>query len=135
MSWCHECEKEYTGEEEICPVCDSDLYEDIPPSMMQPEKVTWGFRRNTEKTAEWPKDERGENIPVAFLANIGGSQLDYEMPLSLLRAFSIPYVCDFAGAGRIVKICFGFSGAGMDIYVPETLLEDAKEILSNNSEE
>ncbi len=135
MPWCHECEQEFEHEKEVCPVCGSELFEELPPSMMKPEKLKWGFRRNTEKSTEWPKDEQGNNIPSAFLANIGGSQLDYEMALSLLRAFKIPYICDFSAAGRLTKICFGFSGSGMDIHVPETMLEAARDILFNNSEE
>ena len=135
MPWCHECEQEYINDVKICPECGSELFEELPPSMMKPEKLKWGYNKNTEKSAEWPKDEQGNNIPSVFLTNVSGSQLDYEMTLSLLRAFEIPYVCDFSAIGRLAKICLGFSGTGMDIHVPETMLEDARDVLVNNSDE
>lgn len=130
MPWCHNCESEYQDENKVCPECGGELFEEIPPSMMEPAKTSWrlGFKK-TDSSPEWPLDSDGRRMRPAFLANIAGGQLDYDMALSVLRAFNIPYVCDLPGAGPFVKILIGFSGAGMNIYVPETMLEDAKNVL------
>ncbi|NLL45784.1 MAG: hypothetical protein GX250_03105 [Clostridiales bacterium] len=136
MPWCHNCESEYQDGTMICPECGGELFEEMPPSMMEPAKASWrlGFKR-TDSSPEWPLDSDGRRISSAFLANIAGTQVDYEMALSVLRAFNIPYVCDFPGAGPFVKILIGFSGAGMNIYVPETMLEDARNVLFSSSED
>ena len=57
------------------------------------------------------------------------SPADTDMIISLLAAYGIPcfkyYDLD-GGAGKVIN---GFSGYGASLYVPASLLEDAKEIL------
>jgi len=136
MPWCHECETEYEHGFEKCPDCGCELSDEMPPSMLPKLKANWSFKgeKGVSDLTEWPKDEKGESVAAAFLTNVGGTQLDYEMVLSQLRAFSIPYASELTGSGQFTKVLMGFSGAGMDIYVPETLLEDAKNILFSDSE-
>jgi len=136
MPWCNNCESEYRDDIKVCPECGGELSEDIPPSMMKPAKTSWrlGFKK-PDSSPEWPLDESGARVKAAFLVNIAGTQVDYDMALSVLRAFNIPYACDFPGAGPFVKILTGFSGSGMDIYVPETMLEDAENVLFGAAED
>jgi len=137
MAWCHKCEDEYSEGIENCPVCGSKLSDEIPPSKMPKPKLGWSFKRakGTSPLPEWPKDDKGENVPAAFLINIGGTQIDYDLALSVLRAFNIPYACELPGSGQFTTIYMGFSGGGMNIYVPETMLEEAENILSADTEE
>jgi len=136
MPWCHNCESEYRDDIKVCPECGGELFDGMPPSMMKPAKAGWhlSFKKN-DNSPEWPLDANGDRIKAALLTNIGGTQVDYEMALSVLRGFNIPYACDFPGAGPFVKILMGFSGAGMDIYVPETMLEDARNVLFGGNED
>jgi hypothetical protein len=137
MPWCHNCETEYVEGIEKCPDCGAELSEEVPPSMLPKPKLGWSFKNENEiaDLAEWPRDENGEKIPPVYLTNIYGTQADYQMALSLLRAYKIPYACEFTGLGQMAKITVGFSISGMDIYVPETMLEDAKNILLSDTED
>lgn len=137
MPWCHECETEYVDGIEKCPDCGSALTDELPPSMLPKPKLGWSFKREKGVSAEaqWPTDSNGENIAAAFLTNVAGTQAEYELALSLLRSFNIPYACEFTGMGQISKVYTGFSSSGMDIYVPVTMLEDANNILFGASED
>ncbi len=135
MSWCHECETEYEEGAVKCPRCGAELFGEKPAAKLKKPKLKWSFGRRRDVSAEWPMERGGAKVPAAFLANIGGTQADYELTLSVLRAFGIPYACDFPGMGQISRVYTGSSGGGMDIYVPETMLEDAKNILFADSEE
>jgi hypothetical protein len=136
MLWSHNCNSEHNDDIKTCPECGGELSEEMPPTPIEPAKASWRFTfRKSKDSPEWPIDSSGNKVKPAFLANISGTQLDYEMALSLLRAYNIPYTCDFPGAGPLVRILVGFSGAGMDIYVPETMLDDAREILFVGAED
>ena len=89
----------------------------------------WGFSKNRNKP-EWPKDEAGNMIPPAFLEHIGGNPVDLDMETGLLNAYGIPTTQEYPNDGVFGKIVIGHSGGGVDLYVPETLLEDAKNIIS-----
>lgn len=86
----------------------------------------WAFAPDGPK---WPKDENGENAKAARLMNVFDSADDSDMKISLLNAYGIPcfkyYDLD-GGAGKVIN---GFSGYGAGLYVPASMLEDAKAIL------
>ena len=86
----------------------------------------WAF---TPDGPQWPMDESGEKIKAVRLMNTFDSADDSDMKLSLLAAYGIPgfkyYDLD-GGAGKVIN---GFSGYGAGIYVPATMLEEAKAIL------
>ena len=94
----------------------------------------WNIARWKNITDNWPKDENGELIPPAFFEHIAGSQLDVDMELNLLDAYGIPTVLQYPNDGDFGKIILGFAGGGVDIFVPETMLEDAKNIVSGDIE-
>ena len=89
----------------------------------------WSFRRR-KQDAIWPKSDSGEMAPPAFLTHLHGGPLDLELTLNLLEAYSIPYVCEYPNNGLFGKLLVGFPPGGLDVYVPETLLEDAQNILA-----
>lgn len=125
MPWCHECVKEYDEGATSCAVCGRALFEDMPPELMEPAAL----ERGGAGALRWPTDEKGIPIKPAFLAKVVGNQLDYEMQVGLLRAFGVPVQTDLPNSGQLVRILFGFTGAGSDIYVPETMLEEARALL------
>jgi len=91
----------------------------------------WGFEKIGKKYENWPKDEKGEPITPAFLEHLTGTQMDIEMEINLLSAFDIPAITAYSNNGEFGKLILGFSGTGVDLYVPETLLDDARNILSS----
>jgi len=90
--------------------------------------MKWSFKK-TEGT-KWPKDENGEAIAPAYLKHISGGPLDLEVALNLLDAYGIPHISEYPNNGQFGKLIFGHPPSGMEIFVPETMLEDAQNILS-----
>ena len=78
----------------------------------------------------WPNDESGEPVPPAFLIHIVGGPLDMELTLNLLKAYGIPHVCEYPNNGLFGKLILGHPPGGMEVFVPETMLEDAQNLLS-----
>ena len=79
---------------------------------------------------EWPKTDDGETVPPAYLKHIHGGPLDMELTLNLLEAYGIPHVCEYPNNGLFGKLILGHPPGGMEVYVPETMLEDAQNILN-----
>jgi hypothetical protein len=78
----------------------------------------------------WPKLPSGDDVAPVFLTHVDGGTFDIELTLNLLRAYSIPSVTQYPRDGVIGEIIAGFPGAGADVYIPETLLAEAREIMS-----
>jgi hypothetical protein len=134
MPWCPNCKTEYLEGIKKCPSCGVELSSELPSELMEQVPASWSYE-GEDDNPEWPLDKDGAPVPPVLLTKVLGFQIDYDMKLSLLRAFKIPCVYSFPGAGPLVKVLFGFSGTGMDIYVPETMLEDAKNIISAEAED
>ena len=83
-----------------------------------------------KKELPWPNNENGEAIPPAYLIHIVGGPLDMELTLNLLEAYGIPYVCEYPNNGLFGKLILGHPPGGMEVFVPETLLEDAQNLLN-----
>ncbi len=125
MSRCGKCGSEYEGAPELCPVCGAS-----PQAARAPEAGGWAFGGGASSgTGLWPLDGRGEPVPPALLTTVTGNQLDYQMTLSLLRSFGIPTLESYTSTGALAKVILGFAGTGMDVFVPETMLELARELL------
>ncbi len=77
----------------------------------------------------WPKDAAGEPVSPAFLTMILGPQSQVELTANLLQAYDIPSFCRYPNDGEFGKVILGVSGNGTELYVPETMLEDARNIL------
>ena len=90
--------------------------------------MIWSFKKT--EGVKWPKGEDGEPIAPAYLKHISGGPLDLEVALSLLEAYGIPHVSEYPNNGQFGKMIFGHPPSGMEIFVPETMLEDAQNILS-----
>ena len=88
----------------------------------------WSFSKPEE--IAWPNDEKGNPIPPVYLMHIGGGPLDMELTLNLLEAYGIPHVGKYPHDGLFGKLILGHSPFGMEVYVPETMLEDAQNILN-----
>ena len=82
------------------------------------------------KGPEWPENENGEAVAPVYLQHIHGGPLDMELTLNLLEAYGIPYVCEYPNNGLFGKLILGYSPGGMEVFVPETMLEDAQNILN-----
>ena len=93
--------------------------------------MDWSSKK--KKDPQWPNGEDGEPILPVFLIRIHGGPLDMEITLNLLKAYNIPYVCQYPNNGLFGKLILGYPPGGMELFVPETLLEDAQNILNADS--
>ena len=53
-----------------------------------------------------------------------------ELTLNLLEAYGVPYTCEYPNNGLFGKLIMGYPPGGMEVFVPETMLEDAQNILN-----
>ena len=91
----------------------------------------WGLSQSPHDRLEnWPEDENGEKVPPVLLMHLGGAPMDMNVELSVLEAYNIPYILEYPNNGDFGIVIMGHAGGGVDIFVPETMLEDAKNILN-----
>lgn len=89
----------------------------------------WNFTGKPDVPA-WPKDAQGQDEKAVLLTQTFDSPADTDMIISLLAAYGIPcfkYYDKDGGAGKVIN---GFSGYGASLYVPQTMLEEARNILN-----
>ena len=82
-----------------------------------------------KKKLDWPLEENGEKVKAVLLKETFDSPAESDMVISMLAAYGIPcfkYYDKDGGAGKVIN---GFSGYGASLYVPQTMLEEAKNIL------
>lgn len=91
------------------------------------DKIKWQFSKPA--THNWPHGDDGEPVAPAFLKHVSGGPLDIELALNLLDAYNIPHVSEYPNNGQFGKMIFGVPPSGVEIFVPETMLEDAKNVL------
>jgi len=91
--------------------------------------LSWNIKKKDEDLP-WPDDENGQPVPPVFLTHVGGGPLDMELTLNLLSAYGIPNVCEYPNNGLFGKLIMGHPPSGMNVFVPESLLEDAQNILN-----
>lgn len=92
----------------------------------------WGFaKRPDEKLESWPTDENGEKVPPVLFRHLGGAPMDNNVELSMLDAYGIPYILEYPNNGDFGIVIMGHAGGGVDIFIPETMLEDARNIFNS----
>ncbi|MGI5971012.1 MAG: hypothetical protein ACOX7P_04730 [Oscillospiraceae bacterium] len=82
----------------------------------------------------WPLTENGEPEEPVFIGNIGGSALDFELILSMMRSYGVPTLLSYPQSGRFMKVVFGYTGGGMDIYVPKSMEQLGRTLLTAEGE-
>lgn len=92
----------------------------------------WGIEKWDNISDRWPVDEEGKIVPPVFFEHVAGSQLDVDMALNLLDAYGIPTVLQYPNDGEFGKVMLGFPAGGVDVFVPATMLEDARNIVSGD---
>jgi len=90
----------------------------------------WGIEKWDNISERWPKDGEGKIVPPVFFEHVAGSQLDVDMAINLLDAYGIPTVLQYPNDGEFGKVMLGFPAGGVDVFVPATMLEDARNIVS-----
>ena len=94
----------------------------------------WGRRKAGETLAQWPKDANGDPEHPAFLCHSAGDHMADVIVTNMLQSFGIPTVQLNSDNGDLGEIYSGISFTGADIFVPESMLPDAKALLEGESD-
>lgn len=86
--------------------------------------ATWGRSLAGEVYKIWPK-KNGEAEPPVFLRHCSTTNMEDELLINMLKAYGIPSVRLYPQNGSFGKIILGMSADGADIYVPESMLDEA----------
>ena len=95
--------------------------------------IEWGRGEYSELLKRWPKDENGQPEAPVFLRSEKNLDMSDELLVNMLEAYQIPCLRIYPGDGAFGRVVLGASGWGVDIYVPESLYEDAKELTEGES--
>ena len=85
--------------------------------------------RHGDGAPQWPLEENGQREKAVLLKEMFDSPADADLLISYLAAYGIPcfkYYDKDGGAGKVIN---GFSGYGVSLYVPESRLSEATELL------
>ena len=95
---------------------------------MDQAKDYWG-RAEQDLLDRWPKDGNGEFEPPAFLTDAVEAGGEAELLCQMLRSYDIPVLRRYEKDGTLGKVVLGFSGYGVQLYVPASRLEEARELM------
>ncbi len=141
MAWCTECKKSFPEGTEVCPDCGELLEKNAPkPETCDGNCASCSLHCEEEECSDcdqgiWPTYDDGTPVKPVRLMTVTGNQLDYQMVITQLQSFGVPVVGTFTADGTLAKLIFGFAGSGMDVIVPETMADLARELLKPVDEE
>lgn len=92
------------------------------------ESINWGRALHGELLERWPKTEGGEPEKPELLCCCKNIDLSDELLTNMLEAFGIPCLRVYPGDGVFGRLILGVSGQGVEVYVPQSMLEDAREL-------
>jgi hypothetical protein len=118
--WCSNCGRDY-GEGEVCPNCGT--------AGTETPKASWGLSSGLDAMHSWPRTESGEPENPAFLTHCGSLGMEDELTVNLLSAYGIPALRHYPNDGNFGRLIIGMSGSGVDLFVPESRLDEAKQLI------
>lgn len=89
-----------------------------------------GFSK--KRGPEWPTGTDGTPETPSLLTHISTYDMNGDIVLGLLESFGIPALTRYPGNGGFDRVLQGMSISGVDVYVPESVLEDAKALLEGD---
>ena len=98
-------------------------------------KMQWSRAEKSRLSERWPEDETGQPETPVFLCNCTNNDMGDELRINMLEAYGIPCLRIYPGDGSFGKVVLGMSGPGTDIYVPQSMLNDAKALCEEENNE
>ncbi|MBR2521309.1 MAG: hypothetical protein IKE62_03895 [Oscillospiraceae bacterium] len=95
--------------------------------------LSWGRRSDPAKG--WPLQDDGKPEPPAFLCSATGLSMDSQVLISKLNAYSIPVMEDYPSDGSFGNVVLGVPAYGAELYVPETMLEAAMDLIAEDTDD
>lgn len=98
-------------------------------------KKKWGRKEPVGSLLKnWPRLEDGSLEPPVFLCHSAGDQYGDVITVNMLEAFGIPCVSMNSNDGDFGEVILGMSVTGADLFVPESMYEDAELLLKGDHE-
>ena len=91
--------------------------------------LTWGRREYGKVYDIWPRTADGQTEEPAFLIHCSPLDLEADMIQSMLESYNIPSIRRLPGDGAFGQVILGMSGNGVELYVPQSRLDEAKALL------
>jgi len=98
-------------------------------------KIKWGEFMDGALLEQWPRTELDRPDDPAFLCSRSSVDFSDKLLVNMLQAYGIPSLCMERGNGNLGRVYLGISGYGVDIYVPQSLLNDAKQLCEEENNE
>ena len=95
------------------------------------KKKKWG--RRTDPMKNWPMQEDGTPVPPAFLSHESELSLDATVTISMLNAYGVPVMKNYPLDGSFGEVVMGMSGFGSQLFVPQTMLEMAQDLIRGDA--
>ena len=124
MPWCPTCKTEYNENIQTCYDCGAALVSSLPEEPLPA----------VDNDLKWPVGADGIEAAPALLL-VAKNPVDIEIKTSLLNAFGVPVIYKVPFRETFTTVLFGMPIHGADLYVPEPMLELAREILIAQPEE
>ena len=97
--------------------------------------LSWGRRKFGKTYENWPRTADGQTEEPAFLVHCSPLDMEADMIQSMLGSYNIPSIRRLPGDGAFGELILGMSGNGVDLYVPVSMLEDAKALLEGETDD
>jgi hypothetical protein len=97
--------------------------------------LSWGRHEYGKVFDNWPRTPEGDTVEPAFLVHCQPLDMEAEMIQSMLESYGIPSIRCLPGDGAFGQLILGMSGNGADIFVPQTQLAEAQELLKGEPED
>ena len=100
-------------------------------------RLSWGKGSDTKAQLDalWPQSETGEREKAVFLDIIPDINNEADYTINMLMAYGIPAFKSYNNEGSLAKLIIGTSAYGASLYVPESMLEDAKALIAQSGED
>ena len=97
---------------------------------MDEPNFSWGKELPGDILEKWPKNEAGEPVAPAYLTDCLQADMGDTIIMSMLEANGIPCFRIFPHYGGFGNLILGMSAEGVSLFVPETMIDEAKELLT-----
>ncbi len=126
--WCPNCKTEYRRGVSHCDICGASLEESLTSG---DGLATWSLSPKNHFVQNWPKNEDGTPEIAALLTFCVSTNMEDALLINKLEAYGIPALKRYPDNGTLGQVVLGMSGTGVNVYVPASMLEDAKALLED----
>ncbi len=95
----------------------------------------WAKREYGKAYDSWPRDDAGETVAPALLKTCSSLDMEAEMLQSMLEAYGIPSIRHLPGDGQFGELMLGMSGNGVQVLVPNTMIDEARALMEGEADD